>query len=112
LTASIVISIFILFTGTPLIGYSAVGYLWVLVVTFVAQMMGQVGIVVGLHRFSATAMAIIVQVGVVLSAIIAALLFSEIPTILQGLGSVLVIIGVMLATIEQNQRKVKPVTDT
>lgn len=106
LSAAIIITVFILVSQTPVLGYSASGYLWTLAVTFLAQIMGQMVINLGLQRFSATAMAIILQVSVVLSVIIAVLLFSEIPTIWQIIGSVMVIIGVILATIEQSNRKV------
>lgn len=105
LSASVFITIFVLITQTPIFGYSTSGYLWALAVTFVAQVMGQLGILIGLQRFSATAMAIIVQVGVVVSAIIAVFTFNEIPTLWQLVGSLLVIVGVILATIEQNERK-------
>jgi len=109
-SAAIVITIIILITGTPVLGYSTMGYIWVLVVTFIAQFVGQISIIFGLQRFSATAIAIIVQVGVVMSAIIAAFAFSEIPSLWQIIGSLMVIIGVILATIEQNQRKPKTAT--
>ena len=107
LSAAITISVFVLFTRTPLLGYSRSAYIWTLIVTFLAQILGHMVINLGLQRFSATAMSIILQVGVVVSAIIAAFLFGEIPTFWQGIGSVLVIIGVILVTIEQNRRKVK-----
>jgi drug/metabolite transporter (DMT)-like permease len=50
-------------------------------------------------------MSIILQMGVVLSVIIAVFVFDEIPSSVQIAGSVLVIIGVVLATIEQSRRK-------
>lgn len=111
LSAAITLNIIILFTRTPIIGYSASAYMWALIVTFSAQILGQMVINIGLKSFSATAMAIILQVGVVLSVVIAVILFAEIPTIPQGIGSVLVVIGVLLATIEQNQRKTKSISD-
>lgn len=110
LSAAIVITVFVIATQTPILGYSVSGYLWTLVVTFLAQILGQMVINLGLQRFSATAMAIILQVGVVLSGVIALFTFNEIPTLWQSVGSVMVIIGIILATIEQNNRKV--VTET
>lgn len=106
LSAAIVITIFVMTTQTPILGYSISGYLWTLNVTFLAQILGQMVINVGLQRFSATAMAIILQVGVVLSGIIALFTFNEIPTLWQSIGSVMVIVGIILATIEQNNRKI------
>jgi len=103
-SAAIVTTIFLMITRTPVLGYPPVGYLWTLLVTFLAQVLGHMVINLGLQRFSATAMSIILQVGVVLSAVIAAFLFNEIPTTWQLIGSALVIVGVVLATIDQSQR--------
>lgn len=105
LSSAITFSIIILFTQTPILGYSTSAYIWALIVTISAQILGHVFINLGLKIFSATTMAIILQVGVVLSVVIAVFLFAEIPTMPQGIGSILVIVGVLLATIEQNQRK-------
>ena len=58
---------------------------------------------IGLQIFTATAMAIILQIGVVVSAVIALFTFGEIPSVIQVVGSALVIIGVVIATIEQNR---------
>jgi drug/metabolite transporter (DMT)-like permease len=107
LGAAVVSTFFMLITRTPMTGYPLSGYVWTLVVTFLAQVMGHMVINLGLQRFSATAMAIVLQMGVVMSAVLAAFVFHEIPTLVQGLGSVLVIIAVILATMEQNRRKPK-----
>lgn len=105
LSSAITFSIIILFTQTPILGYTTSAYIWALIVTVSAQILGHMVINLGLQIFSATTMAIILQVGVVLSVVIAVFLFAEIPTLPQGIGSILVIVGVLLATIEQNQRK-------
>ena len=54
-----------------------------------------------LQHFTATALAIILQVAVIGSALIALILFGEIPSLVQIIGSALVIYGVVIATIEQ-----------
>jgi drug/metabolite transporter (DMT)-like permease len=108
-SAAIVISVFVLATHTAILGYSFAAYMWTFIVTFLAQVMGHMLINLALKSFSATAIGIILQVGVVLSAVIAVFAFGEIPTFWQIIGSLLVIIGVVLATIEQNQRKPMPV---
>lgn len=100
-------TIYVVVQGIPVLGYTPAAYAWTLVVTFMAQVMGHMVINLGLQRFSATAMAIILQVGVAVSAILAAFLFAEIPTIPQVIGSILVVIGVILATIEQNRRETR-----
>lgn len=103
--AAIVTTFLMIITQTPVFGYPLSGYIWTLIVTFLAQVLGHMVINLGLQRFSATAMAIILQVGVVLSAVMAVFVFDEIPSMVQGFGSVLVIIGVIIATMEQSQNR-------
>lgn len=105
LTSAIVTTIFIIITNTPVTGYSASGYLWTLIVTVLAQVLGQIFINLGLQIFTATAMAILLQIGVVMSAVIALFTFGEVPSVVQIIGSTLVIVGVVMATIEQSQHE-------
>lgn len=100
-SAALVTSVFIAFSGTPVTGYSARGYLWVVIVTILAQAMGHLLMNLALQHFTATVLAIILQIAVVGSAIIALFLFGEIPSLVQIIGSALVIYGVVIATIEQ-----------
>ena len=102
LCAALTTSVFVAASGTPIAGYSTAGYLWSLVVTVLAQVLGHIFMNLALQFFTATAMAIVLQVGVVLSAAIAFFLFGEVPTWLQIAGSGLVIYGVVVATIEQS----------
>lgn len=101
LSAALVTSVFVAFSGTPVTGYSARGYLWVVIVTILAQAMGHLLMNLALQHFTATALAIILQIAVVGSAVIALFLFGEIPSLVQIIGSALVIYGVVIATIEQ-----------
>jgi len=110
LSSAIVTTFFIILTQTPVTGYSTTGYLWILWVTILAQVLGHIPINIALQHFTATAMAIILQIGVVLSAVFALFLFGEIPSVVQVVGSVLVIIGVTVTTIEQTQRNRKAKT--
>jgi drug/metabolite transporter (DMT)-like permease len=107
LSAAIVTSIFVAASETPVTGYSARGYLWVVVVTILAQAMGHLIMNLALQHFTATALAIILQIAVVGSAAIALFLFGEVPSLLQIVGSALVIYGVLVATIEQTQARWK-----
>lgn len=107
LSSAMVTSIFMLVTQTPVTGYPTSGYLWTLIVTVLAQVLGHIFINLGLQIFTATAMAIILQIGVVVSAVIALFTFGEIPSMVQAIGSALVIMGVVVATIEQTQRQRK-----
>lgn len=101
LSAALVTSVFVALSETPVTGYSAQGYLWVIIVTILAQAMGHLIMNLALQHFTATALAIILQTAVVGSAVIALFLFGEIPSLVQIIGSALVIYGVVFATIEQ-----------
>ncbi len=111
LSAGIVTTFFVGITATPVTGYSTAGYLWVIGVTILAQVLGHIPINIALQQFTATAMAIVLQIGVVLSAVFALFLFGEIPSLLQVVGSVLVIFGVTITTIEQTQHNRKRVAE-
>ena len=106
-SAALVTSVFVSLSATPVTGYSAQGYLWVVIVTILAQAMGHLIMNLALQHFTATALAIILQTAVVGSAVIALFLFGEIPSLVQVIGSALVIYGVVFATIEQTQARWK-----
>ena len=105
--AAVVTSVFVAATRTPVVGYSLNGYLWSIVVTILAQVFGHIFMNLALQFFTATAMAIVLQVGVVLSAVIAFFAFGEIPSWLQVAGSGLVVYGVVVATMEQRRAQWK-----
>lgn len=104
-SAAICISLAVAATGTPITGYSLDAYLWALVVTILAQVLGHLGMNLALQFLRATALAILLQVGVVLSAAIALLAFGEVPSVVQVAGSALVIYGVVVATYEQTRAR-------
>ena len=106
-TSALVTTVFVAFSRTPVIGYPLNGYVWTIIVTVLAQVLGHVFMNLALQHFTATAVAIILQVGVVLSAVIALFVFGEIPSFLQIIGSALVIYGVTVTTVEQAQAKWK-----
>lgn len=107
LSAAIVTTFFVAGTQTPIVGYPLNGYLWTLIVTILAQVLGHIFMNLALQFLTATAIAIVLQIGVVVSAVIALFLFGEIPSLLQIAGSALVIYGVIVATVEQTQGKWK-----
>lgn len=106
-SAALVTTVFVAGSGTQVTGYSAQGYLWTVIVTILAQAMGHLIMNLALQFLTATAMSIVLQVAVVGSAFIALLLFGEVPSLLQIIGSALVIYGVVVATIEQTQARWK-----
>ncbi len=108
LSAAVCVSLAVAATGTPVIGYSLEAYFWTLVVTILAQVLGHLGMNLALQFLRATALAILLQVGVVVSAVIALLLFGEVPSVVQVAGSALVIYGVVVATYEQTRARWRP----
>ena len=102
-SAAIVTSVFVGATRTPVTGYPVSSYLWAIVVTVMAQVFGHIAMNLALQTYTATAMAIVLQVAVVVSAVTALFMFGEIPSLAQIFGSALVVYGVVVATIEQTQ---------
>jgi len=100
-SAALVVTVFVLASGTAVLGYAPAGYLWTLIVTLLAQVLGHLFMNLALQFFTATALAILLQVGVALSALVALVVFGEIPSLMQGLGSALVIYGVIIVTRER-----------
>ncbi len=105
--SALILTVFVVFSRTPVIGYSLNSYVWAIIVTILAQVLGHLFMNIALQHFTATAVSIILQVGVVLSAVIAQFLFGEIPAFAQIVGGILVIYGVTVATIEQTRAKWK-----
>ncbi len=106
-SAALVTSVFVGLTGTPVTGYPLNSYLWSIVVAILAQAMGHISMNLGLQHYTATAIAIVLQVGVVVSAVFALFFFGEIPSPLQIAGSALVVYGVVIATMEQTRARWK-----
>lgn len=104
-SAAVCVSLAVAATGTPITGYSLEAYLWALVVTILAQVLGHLGMNLALQFLRATALAILLQVGVVVSAVIALLVFGEVPSVVQVAGSALVIYGVVVVTYEQTRAR-------
>ena len=96
--AALIASIAVLATGTPLTGYSPAGYLWVLIVTFLTQVMGHIPMNMSLHYFPATYISLALQVAVVVSGLLALIFFREVPSLLQIVGSLAILAGVMLVS--------------
>ena len=106
-SAALVTSFIVGATATPVTGYSLNGYLWSVVVAILAQVLGHISMNLALQYYTATVLAIVMQVGVVVSAVFALLLFGEIPSLLQVVGGALVVYGVVVATMEQTRARWK-----
>ena len=82
--------------GISLIGYDLRGYLWVLLLAILAQIIGHGALNFVLRFMSPTTLTMTAQSVPVLSAIWALLIFSEIPTLPQAGGSLVLVLGVTI----------------
>ena len=95
--AAVVISVVVILTHTPVLGFSPAGYAWALAVTLIAQVFGHIPINAVLRHFPATLLSLSLQVSVVAAAVLAFFTLGEVPAALQMLGSGLILSGVALA---------------
>lgn len=94
--------------GMPLTGYSVEGYVWMALLTITSQLIGHGAINYALAYVSATFVSITAQMGAVISAFLAFLVFAELPGALQITGSIIVVAGVTLATAGSKTRRTAP----
>lgn len=91
--------------GVSLIGYDPRGYLWVLLLAILAQILGHGALNFVLRFMSPTTLTMTVQSAPILSAIWAFLIFSEVPTIPQAIGSVILVMGVTIVLRGQQSKR-------
>ncbi|TVR20446.1 MAG: DMT family transporter [Anaerolineaceae bacterium] len=91
-------------SGTPLLGYSQTGYLWLLVLTIGPHLVGHSSFNYTLRFFSATFVSIGAQSITVSAALVAFVLFAEVPGPLELTGSAIIMFGVILAIIGSRRR--------
>jgi drug/metabolite transporter (DMT)-like permease len=102
--AGITALVAVLISGAPLSGYSPTAYGLLLALALIPQLIGHSSFNYVLEYLSATYVGISTQLEPVLSAILAFLLFQEVPRLLQIVGSAVVMAGVILATLGQSSR--------
>ena len=88
--------VIIMLQRLPLIGYDPRGYLWVLLLAILAQIIGHGALNFVLRFMPATTLTMAAQSVPVMSAIWALLIFSEIPTGPQVIGSLILVLGVTI----------------
>jgi drug/metabolite transporter (DMT)-like permease len=101
--ASITTLVVVLLTGTPMIGYSSTGYIALALLVLIPQLVGHITFNLVLRHLSATYTAVIGQIGVITSAILAFFLFTELPGAIQLPGSLIIIIGITLVNLGQER---------
>lgn len=94
--ASVATLAIIVVNGVSLVGYDPRGYLWILLLAILAQIIGHGALNFVLRFMSPTTLTMSAQSVPILSAIWAFLIFSEMPTIPQAVGSVILVLGVTI----------------
>ncbi|MBL8161368.1 MAG: DMT family transporter [Anaerolineae bacterium] len=102
--SAIVLLLVVALMRIPVTGYSVQGYIWIVAMALVPQLLGHSSFNYVLKYFPATYVGIAVQLEPVFSAIIAFFLFSESPLPLQIVGSATILAGVVLASLGQSQK--------
>ena len=98
LGAAIVTTLMVGVTDTPVWGFSWTGYLWVVLIAVVSQVLGHIPINGVLRHLSASVTSISLQVSVILAAVFAIVFLKEFPSGWQMAGSGLILVGVVVAT--------------
>ncbi|MGJ3237784.1 MAG: DMT family transporter [Anaerolineae bacterium] len=106
-TAGLILLVWSLMTGVAVTGYSADGYLWLVLMALFPQLIGHSSLNYAVGYLPATIVSMLTQLEPIGSALLAYLLFGELPFPLQIVGSVVIISGVMLATYGQNIKRKK-----
>ncbi len=91
------------FARAPITGYSGSGYLLLLAVALFPQLIGHSSFNYALKHLSATYVGVASQLEPVSSAVMAFVVFQEIPAPLQLAGSVVILVGVIMATVGQSR---------
>lgn len=96
--ATLVMLVVILVTATPIIGFSTEGYLVLLAMGLIPQLIGHSSLNYVLEYFPATLVSMFAQLEPIGSAILAFIIFSELPPPQQIFGSAIIIFGVLVAS--------------
>ena len=105
--AAITLIVVVLLTATPVAGYSPQGYLWVALLGLAPQLIGHTSLNYALQYMSATYVSIATQMEPIGSAIAAFLIFREKPAPLQIVGSIVILAGVIVASLRQPEQAVR-----
>lgn len=97
-TAALVTLVMILISGTPLFGYTLYDWWLIFLIAFVAQFLGHLPINAALKYFTATYLNMAMQLSVLVAAVFAFFLLGEVPTFLQVIGSLIILVGVTLVS--------------
>lgn len=95
----------VVMTGTPVAGYSTAGYFWIVIMALAPQLIGHTSFNYALRYIPATVVGIITQAEPIGAAIAAFILFGQLPLPAQIVGSLLIVVGVIIASVGQTRRR-------
>lgn len=101
--AAIFLLVVVVIGRLPVTGYSAQGYFWLVAMAIFAQLIGHSSFNYALGYLSATFIGISTQMESIGGAVAAFVLFGEKPLPLQIVGSLIILLGVGMATLGQQQ---------
>jgi len=98
-TAAVILSIVVFIQGEPFWNYSSNTYLWLLALGIVPQLMGH-SLLNWALRFISAAYVSLTLLGEPIGTVILAMIFlKESPTFLEGMGAILILLGIVIGSI-------------
>jgi len=95
--------VYVLATGTPILGYSGASYGWLLMLTFIAQLIGHSSFNYVLGYLTATITSISSQMLTLTGSVAAFFIFGEVPQQFEIVGSIIIICGVLVALLTRKR---------
>lgn len=103
--AALIGIVVLIISRTPVLGYSSSGYFWLIMVAVTSQVIGHSSMNFAVRHFTATYVGVTQQVIPGLSAVFAFFWFDELPTIAQVIATLVVLSGVLIATLGHRRKK-------
>lgn len=105
-TAAVILLVTVIISGEKVFGLSGEAYLWILLLGLVPQLIGHSSFNYALGYLPAAYVSIIVLAEPIGSGLLAAIFLNEFPVLVQVIGSVLILFGIAVASLDQlPQRK-------
>ncbi|RMG72117.1 MAG: DMT family transporter [Chloroflexi bacterium] len=102
--AAFIMLCFVFLSDVSMIGYSLEGYLWILALGLIPQLIGHSSLNYALAYLPATYVSLSTQTEPILSAIVAYFVFREVPSVFQVIGGVIIMCGVVIATYRKQKK--------
>lgn len=106
--AALVLLIMVVLSGTPVAGYSATTWLWIVLLGLIPQLLGHSTFNYFLKSLSATFVSIALLGEPIGTVILAFLFLRESPSWLEIGGGILILVGIFVASRANNQKQPKP----